>query len=113
MFAYISALFFITLPMFAFSSPLVVRDSGCGGSSSGNCNTGPLQCCSSITATNSTQGQSILKGLNLPLDANGLIGLQCSPINVIGESSACEQNTYCCTDNSNGLISLGCTNVVL
>ncbi|KAI0343784.1 fungal hydrophobin [Trametopsis cervina] len=85
--------------------------------SAGNCNTGPIQCCQSTEAASSPAG-SLLLGL-LGLVVNGvdvLLGINCSPISVIGigSGSTCEAEPVCCQDNAvGGLISIGCIPISL
>ncbi|KAF8550908.1 fungal hydrophobin [Imleria badia] len=84
---------------------------------SSECNTGSLQCCTSTqTSTPATLTElGGLLGLVLPT-IDGLIGLGCTPITVIGTGSgaSCTQQPVCCTDNSfNGVINLGCSPVNL
>ncbi|KAJ8454038.1 hypothetical protein ONZ51_g13260 [Trametes cubensis] len=55
-----------------------------------------------------------LAGVNVQ-DLTGLVGVQCSPITVIGGSgSTCKQQPVCCENNSVGsLVSVGCVPVML
>ncbi|KIK73601.1 hypothetical protein PAXRUDRAFT_586141, partial [Paxillus rubicundulus Ve08.2h10] len=77
------------------------------------CNTGPIQCCSStMTSTTTTLASlSSLLGLSLP-SIGGLIGLSCSSITGVGTGTGavCTQQPVCCTNNTySGLINLGCS----
>ncbi|XP_006461593.1 hypothetical protein AGABI2DRAFT_193030 [Agaricus bisporus var. bisporus H97] len=50
-----------------------------------------------------------LLGIDLSL-IEGVVGLNCSPITVIGGGNSCSSQTACCTGNSyNGLIVLDCS----
>ncbi len=43
---------------------------------------------------------------------NLLVGSNCSPI--LGANSACDNTALCCEDNyQNGLLAVGCTNLIL
>jgi len=78
------------------------------------CNTGPVQCCNSVT-TASDPVASILLGLLgvIGLGSNVLVGLTCSPLSIIGGTS-CTTQPVCCTDNSfNGVIAIGCSPINL
>ncbi|KAI8974198.1 hydrophobin, partial [Trametes punicea] len=81
------------------------------------CSTGALQCCQSTESANSAAGAALLGLLGIVLqDVNVLLGLDCSPITVIGVGTgdACSANTVCCEDNSHGsLVSIGCVPVSL
>ena len=49
------------------------------------CNTGPIQCCDSTEQASSEKGTSLLGLLGIVLeDLNVLLGINCSPISVIG-----------------------------
>ncbi|KAF4619456.1 hypothetical protein D9613_005292 [Agrocybe pediades] len=79
---------------------------------SGQCSTGELQCCNSVQAANSDAVSKILGLLGVVVqDVTALVGLNCSPISVIGVGgNSCTAQPVCCTDNSfNGLIAIGCT----
>ncbi|KAF4621000.1 hypothetical protein D9613_000972 [Agrocybe pediades] len=82
----------------------------------GNCNTGSIQCCNSVQSS-STQGVAQLAGL-LGIDLGsitGLVGLSCSPLNILGiGGNSCSAQPVCCTGNTfSGLISLGCNPINL
>ncbi|KAF9562992.1 fungal hydrophobin [Agrocybe pediades] len=98
-----SAVAVLALPVLAAATALP-RD--------GDCNTGDIQCCNSTAASSSTNLGllSSLLGLVLP-SIGGLIGLSCSPLNILGVGgNSCSAQPVCCTNNSfNGLIALGCT----
>ncbi|KAI0717366.1 fungal hydrophobin-domain-containing protein [Cerioporus squamosus] len=83
----------------------------------GTCSTGPIQCCNQVgKATDSVFG--VLLGL-LGIVIDGLdvvLGLDCSPITVIGVGSggSCNANVVCCQNNNvGGLISIGCIPIIL
>ncbi|KAI0330322.1 fungal hydrophobin [Cubamyces sp. BRFM 1775] len=82
-----------------------------------SCSTGPVQCCNSVESSNSAAASLLLGLLGIVLgDITGLIGLDCSPINVVGVGSgnACSSNVVCCTNNNvGGLISIGCLPISL
>ncbi|EKM54143.1 uncharacterized protein PHACADRAFT_97873 [Phanerochaete carnosa HHB-10118-sp] len=79
------------------------------------CSTGGAQCCNSVTST-SDPATSVLLGL-LGIVVQGIgatVGLDCSPINVVGVSGGtCDQQAVCCQDNSNSLVSIGCLPIQL
>ncbi|THU98558.1 hydrophobin-domain-containing protein [Dendrothele bispora CBS 962.96] len=82
------------------------------GSSGGQCNTGPVQCCNSIQSASSSTATSLLGLLGIILqDLNVLVGINCTPINVIGiGGNSCSSQPVCCENNQfEGLISIGCT----
>ncbi|KAF4618932.1 hypothetical protein D9613_009927 [Agrocybe pediades] len=78
----------------------------------GNCNTGDIQCCNTVMQSSTTTLGMLggLLGLVLPT-VTGLIGLNCSPLNILGiGGNSCSAQPVCCTNNQfNGLINLGCT----
>ncbi|KIM64865.1 hypothetical protein SCLCIDRAFT_1212962 [Scleroderma citrinum Foug A] len=100
-----------SLAALAVANPLAVR----GGES--KCNNGQIQCCQQTQ-----QASSFLSGFNnnvlasVAASVEGLVGVQCSPISVIGGGAACQANqqAVCCEGNTfNGLVNLGCSNVNL
>lgn len=81
----------------------------------GQCNTGPIQCCNSVTQAKEVSSLLGLLGIVVS-DITSLVGLQCSPLGVIGigGSSACSARPVCCENNSFGsLISIGCIPITL
>ncbi|OSD08040.1 hydrophobin 1 [Trametes coccinea BRFM310] len=96
------------LPILAAATPLATRD---------NCSTGPVQCCQSTEKANSAAGSMILGLLGIVLqDLDVVLGLNCSPITVIGvgTGAACSAEAVCCQNNNvGGLISIGCVPVSL
>lgn len=74
-----------------------------------------VQCCQAVTQADSLAAAGVLALLGIVLqDLNVLVGLNCSPITVIGGSGACSGKTVTCTDNSHGgLIDIGCVPVTI
>ncbi|KAG7088157.1 hypothetical protein E1B28_012179 [Marasmius oreades] len=77
-----------------------------------------LQCCQQAVEASDPVATTILGLLNIVLDdLNVLVGLNCSPITVIGSGNgACSTGgtTVICNDNSHGsLISIGCIPIIL
>ena len=67
------------------------------------CTTGPIQCCQSTTTAGAPAAAAILGLLGVVVqDLNVLLGLDCSPISVVGvgSGSACSAQTVCCENNS-------------
>ncbi|EAU87422.1 CoH1 [Coprinopsis cinerea okayama7 len=78
----------------------------------GQCNTGPVQCCNSISTAKDPATSLLLGLLGIVVqDLNIPIGLTCSPISVIGlPGNSCSTQPVCCEDNSfNGVVAIGCT----
>ncbi|TFK46051.1 fungal hydrophobin [Heliocybe sulcata] len=88
-----------------------------GTEPAGQCTTGDLQCCNSVSTASDPAVVTLLGSLGIPIQGiTGLVGLTCSPIDVIGVGSggSCTESPVCCTDNSHGgLISIGCVPVTL
>ncbi|KAF9562985.1 fungal hydrophobin, partial [Agrocybe pediades] len=76
----------------------------------GDCNTGDISCCNTVMQVSKHEMLLGLLGLVLPT-VTGLIGLNCSPLNILGiGGNSCSAQPVCCTNNQfNGLINLGCT----
>ncbi|PSR75146.1 hypothetical protein EW026_g8276 [Hermanssonia centrifuga] len=111
MFSPTAAIFFVlvTLPLTALASPAILARAS-------DCNTGPVQCCDSVQPANSPQVLDMFKSLNLDIPINAPVGLNCSPLNVLGGgvSGSCKANPVCCENNQmNGLINTGCVPVSL
>ncbi|KAI8974199.1 hydrophobin 1 [Trametes punicea] len=108
MFSRAVALAISALPLLAAATPLEAR---------ADCSTGAIQCCQSTESAGSAAGAALLGLLGIVVqDANVILGLDCSPISVVGvgTGNACSANTVCCEDNSHGgLVSIGCVPVSL
>ncbi|KAK1228115.1 hypothetical protein PQX77_008850 [Marasmius sp. AFHP31] len=107
------------LATLAAATPLQARgyDHGEGGKGDGpKCNTGPMQCCNSVTTAKDPAASFLTALLGVVVqDLNVPVGLGCSPITVIGGSNGgCHAAPVCCEDNSTGgLISIGCIPISL
>ncbi|KAI0713767.1 fungal hydrophobin-domain-containing protein [Earliella scabrosa] len=81
------------------------------------CNTGPVQCCNKLESANSDAGSAILSLLGIAVqDVTAKIGLECSPLSVVGvgSGSGCSTRPVCCENNNvGGLISIGCVPIML
>lgn len=56
-----------------------------GGEPASSCSTGPVQCCNSVQKADSAAATSILGSIGVVVqDVNALVGLDCSPISVVG-----------------------------
>lgn len=97
------------------------------------CSTGPVQCCQTVESAKNAGFLLELLGIVLK-DLDILVGLTCSPIEIIGlGGSECRSNVVCCENNSfgeylpcyyvllnvinmriiGGLISIGCIPIIL
>ncbi|KAI0643532.1 fungal hydrophobin [Trametes meyenii] len=98
-------------------STMVVASPTPGGAGAGSCSTGSLQCCNQVQSANSLGVSTLLGLLGVVLqDLDILVGVSCSPINVVGVGSgnACSSNAVCCDNNNvGGLLSVGCLPVSL
>ncbi|KAK1230282.1 hypothetical protein PQX77_006630 [Marasmius sp. AFHP31] len=100
----------------ALATLAVATPTGGSSESGGKCNTGPVQCCNKVTKANDPTAAPILALVGAVVqDANVDVGLQCSPITVIGGSNGgCNARPVCCENNSYGtLISIGCIPITL
>ncbi|KAH9857634.1 fungal hydrophobin [Lenzites betulinus] len=100
---------FARVAAFALALPLLAA-------ATSNCNTSPIQCCNSLESTDSAAGSALLGVLGIVAqDVTGDIGLQCSPISVVGAgSSSCSASPVCCENNNvGGAVSIGCVPVEL
>ena len=83
------------------------------------CTTGLLQCCDSLVQSTTGVVGTLggLLGLTLPLDITGLVGLGCTPLNLVGRvtgGAACVAQPACCTGTAaGGLLTVGCTPVAV
>ncbi|KAL7284173.1 hypothetical protein ACG7TL_001455 [Trametes sanguinea] len=82
----------------------------------GDCSTGPIQCCNSVQSASDPVASLLLGLLGIVVEGvDVLLGLNCSPISVIGVGGGnCDANVVCCQNNNvGGLISIGCVPVIL
>ncbi|KAI0826594.1 fungal hydrophobin-domain-containing protein [Trametes gibbosa] len=80
------------------------------------CSTGPIQCCNSVQSASDPVSSLLLGLLGIVVDGlDVLLGLDCSPISVIGVGGGnCNANVVCCQNNNvGGLISIGCVPIIL
>ncbi|KAK1219640.1 hypothetical protein PQX77_017630 [Marasmius sp. AFHP31] len=81
-----------------------------------NCNTGPIQCCETVTTALDPVVGPVLKVLGIVIqDLNIPVALTCSPITILGGGNGgCNAHPVCCENNSyGGLISIGCIAIIL
>ncbi|KAI5832649.1 fungal hydrophobin [Schizophyllum commune Tattone D] len=102
----------LALPALAMATA-VPRDVN-GGTPPKSCSTGPVWCCNKTETTkNVDKGTTKLLGLlGIVIgDIHGLIGLNCSPLSVIGVGgNSCSAQTVCCDKTyQNGLVNIGCS----
>ncbi|KAK7675971.1 hypothetical protein QCA50_009647 [Cerrena zonata] len=84
--------------------------------STSQCNVGAVQCCDTVTTAQSTNANALLGLLGIVVsDINALLGINCSPLSVIGiGGNSCSANPVCCENNSFGsLISIGCIPIII
>ncbi|KAI9063611.1 fungal hydrophobin [Trametes sanguinea] len=85
--------------------------------STSTCSTGDIQCCNSVESASSPGGSLLLGLLGIVVEGvDVLLGLNCSPLDVIGVGSGgnCNSNVVCCQNNNlGGLISIGCVPIIL
>ncbi|KAI6132864.1 hydrophobin-1 precursor [Pisolithus croceorrhizus] len=78
----------------------------------GQCNTGPIQCCSTVGACGSHSDiDNLISLLGLSVPVGTQVGANCSPLSVVGTGGGaqCSGQTVCCEQNNwNGLINIGC-----
>ncbi|CCM03904.1 uncharacterized protein FIBRA_06055 [Fibroporia radiculosa] len=82
-------------------------------SAGGQCNTGPIQCCSNLVAPSDPRASSLLDLVGLVVhDIIDNVGLGCEGL--VGGGSSCISTPVCCENNSfNGLINIGCVPIVI
>ncbi|KAI0822559.1 fungal hydrophobin [Trametes gibbosa] len=81
----------------------------------GSCSTGPVQCCDKVTNAEDPVAKLLLGLLGIILGPDVAVGLECSPISIIGIGGGnCDTHTVCCENNNvGGLISIGCIPIFL
>ncbi|OJT07048.1 Fruiting body protein SC3 [Trametes pubescens] len=83
------------LPLLAVATPLEVR--------TGKCSTGPLQCCQSVQKATDPAASAALALIDVVVqDVDATVGLDCSPVTVIGVATgnSCNAQTVCCKNNN-------------
>ncbi|KAI0653905.1 fungal hydrophobin-domain-containing protein [Cubamyces menziesii] len=81
-----------------------------------SCSTGPIQCCNSVSQATDPVTSTLLGLLGVVVEGiDAIIGVQCSPISVVGiGNNQCSSNAVCCQNNNvGGLLSIGCLPVIL
>ncbi|KXN85713.1 Hydrophobin-B [Leucoagaricus sp. SymC.cos] len=109
---------------FALATLFAVAAAAPGGEPEGNniCSTGPVQCCNQVQDIHHPKVKQAIKngGLLNIIDLDVLlgevnlpVGLDCSPISIIGvPGNQCSAQAVCCKDNKfNGVVALGCSPV--
>ncbi|KAK1224763.1 hypothetical protein PQX77_012310 [Marasmius sp. AFHP31] len=95
------------------AATVVVKRTGGGG---GNEGAPGVRCCETVTTASDPAAVKACALLGIVVqDVNALVGLNCSPITVVGGGNgACSGIKVTCTDNSHdNLISLGCVPVTV
>ncbi|PFH45398.1 hypothetical protein AMATHDRAFT_9328 [Amanita thiersii Skay4041] len=99
-----------------FALPALVAATAIRRGGGGQCNTGSLYCCEQTQDPKDAGPSTItlLKSVGVDVnDLTALIGLNCDPISVV-DGSTCSAQAACCTNNYfDGLVNIGCTNVIL
>ncbi|KIM37624.1 hypothetical protein M413DRAFT_76973 [Hebeloma cylindrosporum] len=110
MFSKVALFTVATMAVFAAAAPAP-------GGINNSCNTGPVQCCNQLLKSDDKQATLLASLLGLVLGpVTTQVGLQCSPLSVIGigSGSSCSSQPVCCSDNSfNGLVAVGCSPINL
>ncbi|KAF9531297.1 fungal hydrophobin-domain-containing protein [Crepidotus variabilis] len=81
-----------------------------------SCNSGPVQCCNSVSEADSKQADFFKSLLNVAIPIGTKIGSTCSPISAVGvgSGSSCQSQPVCCENNHfNGLVAIGCSPINL
>ncbi|GJE88780.1 hydrophobin family protein [Phanerochaete sordida] len=102
---------FATLALLAAATPTSIGAGSSGGVIPGGETTA---CCASTESSQSAAGAAILKSIGVVVqDVNALVGLDCSPISVVGvgSGSACSGTTVSCSNGIFGSIGVGCVPV--
>ncbi|KAF9257596.1 fungal hydrophobin [Marasmius fiardii PR-910] len=108
--------FFALSALATLAAATAVPRTGGGGGGGGESGGSDVQCCQQTTQASDPAAAAVLGLLGIVLqDLNVLVGLNCSPITVIGGGNGpCSGTTVTCTDNSHGgLINIGCVPVTI
>ncbi|KAJ3493264.1 hypothetical protein NLJ89_g11059 [Agrocybe chaxingu] len=74
-----------------------------------SCNTGPIQCCNAIATPSSATATNALSLVDVAVsDVHALVGVECTPITVIGAGSgaSCSTTPVCCEKTFDTQLSL-------
>ncbi|KAF9523301.1 fungal hydrophobin-domain-containing protein [Crepidotus variabilis] len=87
------------------------RRSEPSGGINGSCNTGPVQCCNSITYASDAGAKTIISALSLVVPDETAVGLTCQPLTALGiGGNGCQSQPVCCENNDfEGAIVIGCS----
>ncbi|KAH0830201.1 hydrophobin, partial [Lanmaoa asiatica] len=89
------------LPVAALVAVAAAAPSELEARQTSQCNTGSMQCCATTTTASDPVASTLLGLLGIVLgDVTATIGLNCSPLTVIGlgSGSTCTQQPVCCTN---------------
>ncbi|KAF9477852.1 hydrophobin [Pholiota conissans] len=108
---------FSKLALFTVASMAIFAAAAPSGGLENSCNTGPVQCCNSFTESDAPVISALLALVGVKAgDVTGQVGLQCSPLTVVGlgSGSSCTSQPVCCENNSfNGVVAVGCSPINL
>ncbi|OJT07045.1 Fruiting body protein SC3 [Trametes pubescens] len=94
MYSCLTAFVLGALPILAAATPLETRG--------GKCSTGPIQCCNQVQKATDPTASALLSLLGVVVQGvDVLVGLDCSPISVVGIASgnSCNAHAVCCENN--------------
>ncbi|KAF9442647.1 fungal hydrophobin [Macrolepiota fuliginosa MF-IS2] len=107
---------FSKLAIFAAATFAVVTSAAPTVPMQNSCNVGKMQCCNKTVNHTSESNTQLLGTIGVAVSGvTGLIGLGCSPIDVLAVGgNSCNAQPVCCTGNNfNGLVAIGCTPINL
>ncbi|KAG2140577.1 hydrophobin, partial [Suillus clintonianus] len=96
-----------SLALLAIATPLSLRDSS-------QCDTGNIQCCDRTQPVDQyNNNATMFGGIPIAADVLGDVGIDCTPITIIGlfaSGANCFQQPVCCSNETyDGVINIGCT----
>ncbi|KDR72954.1 hypothetical protein GALMADRAFT_142657 [Galerina marginata CBS 339.88] len=75
------------------------------------CNSGNLQCCNLVQSSSSSVVGQLIDSLGILIDGGeALVGIACTPIDILGLSQgSCHSQPVCCQNNDfHGVVAIGC-----
>ncbi|KAG5644495.1 hypothetical protein DXG03_008322 [Asterophora parasitica] len=72
------------LPPVRRATPIGAARRATPSGSPNQCNTGPVQCCNSVTTSNDAVAKLLIGLLGIVVGPNVAVGLTCSPLSIIG-----------------------------